>query len=412
MMLIDIPTVYLLTAFSSLLGCIVLMRLRGDYRDSAPALTLFAVAILALGAGFVCFGVREHSHTTAVVMTGYIAFGVSAVLIWQACARLFGVPARPGVATLSLVVYVAGLSTIHEPSAEHAVARIAMNSAFMIVFLGLSARQAHRSRWIAMLRSVRLLRNVMLFFCGVFAIRVLAFLAHGIPLHADGSAPPTVWRLSFAMLTGTLPFSLTVVAFTIANSQLSVELRKSATTDELTGLLTRRWLLDAGSRLLENTSAKGCIALLMIDLDNFKAVNDKYGHGRGDEALRHVASVLRNNLRPGDFIARYGGDEFCALAPVRGEAAAFVVAERVRAAMEAQPFRIDGEPMPITLSIGVTIHRNGDTLRQTIDEADRRAYSAKSGGRNRVVAEDEPEGEPEDEPEGELEGASAASVAA
>ncbi len=388
--MIDVPTVYTLSGLSSLLASAILVWLRGDHRSAGPALTRFTGAVLVLGAAFICFAARDIGQGPMIAILGYAGFGVSAVLIWQACARLFGAPTRTRVALLALLAYVGALLTVHEASAQHAVARMAVNGGFMIVFFGLAARQAHRSRWIAALRSVRLMRTVMVFFCCVFAVRVFAFLLEVIPLHPDGSAPPGTGRLLFALLLGSLPFAITFAAFSCANSQLSAALRRTATTDDLTGLLTRRWLLDSGSRLLERPSPSECTALLMIDLDNFKAINDRHGHGGGDEVLCHVANVLRDNLRPGDFIARYGGDEFCALLQVRGEASAFVVAERIRAAMEARPHRIDGEPVPLTLSIGVTIHRTGATLRQTLDEADRRAYRAKAGGRNRVVANDPP----------------------
>ncbi|MFP5407061.1 MAG: hypothetical protein ACLGHY_12245, partial [Gammaproteobacteria bacterium] len=262
MTLIDIPTVYMLTGISSLLASLILAWLSRDYRDSAKALRLFGAGILALGGGFVCLAVRGHYHDTAMAMLAYAAFGASAVLNWQGCARLFGAPARAAEASLALVAYLVALSTLHEASAQQAVARLALCSAFMIVFMGLSALHAHRSQWITVLSSVRLMRTVMLFFCGVFAVRLLAYLFDAIPLHADGSVPPSTGRLLFALLMGGLPFALTLAAFSIANSQLSAELRKTATTDELTGLLTRRWLLDSGSRLLENCSAHGYMALL------------------------------------------------------------------------------------------------------------------------------------------------------
>ena len=101
----------------------------------------------------------------------------------------------------------------------------------------------------------------------------------------------------------------------------------------------------------------------MIDIDRFKPINDRHGHGVGDQVLRHVAGVLRQSLRPDSLIVRYGGDEFCAL-----------VSQRI----------------PVTLSIGVTVHRPGKTLGQLLDEADRRAYRAKADGRNRVIADDLP----------------------
>jgi diguanylate cyclase (GGDEF)-like protein len=387
---IDIPTIYLLAGFSSLLASAILLWLRGDHRNSGHALSLFIGSVLTLGAGFVCFAARGIGHGTMMAILGYTSIGAAAVLNWQACARLFGAKARPRVAVLALLTYFGALMNLHEPTAQHAVARMAVNAGFMVAFMGLSARLAHRSRWISVPRSVRLMRNVMVFFSGVFAVRVFAFLLHVVPMHADGSAPPSLGRLVFALLLGSLPMAIAFAAFSIANSQLSALLRKTATTDPLTGLLTRGWLLDSGSRLLEHRSEQSCMALLMIDLDNFKTINDRHGHSGGDEVLCHVATVLRDNLRPGDFVARYGGDEFCALVSVPGEAAAFVLAERVRAAMEARPHLINGEPVPLTLSIGVTVHRQGASLRQTLDEADKRAYRAKASGRNRVIGIGQP----------------------
>src|SRR5690606_2609832 len=118
-------------------------------------------------------------------------------------------------------VYVATLFALREPTAEKAIARITLNSAFVIVFMGLAAYEAHRSRWAKALRSVRLIRSLLLVFCAIVLVRAVTFLANGIPLHADGSAPPGALRAFFAAVFGSLPFAITVSVLSIANSQLS-----------------------------------------------------------------------------------------------------------------------------------------------------------------------------------------------
>ena len=385
---LDISTVYLLTGLSSLVGSAILLWLRADHRDSGPALSLFAGAILMLGVGFVCFALRDEWAGRILPVLGYVTFGVSSVLVWLGSLHLLGGRPRPAVAAGALLAYVIALAALSASTAPMAVARIALSSVFLVGFMGLAARAAHRSPWARQLRSVRLMRDLLLVFCALILMRAAVFVADGIPLHPDGSAPPGLTRPLFAAVFGSLPFSITVAVLGVVNSQLSTRLRRMASTDDLTGLVSRRLLQDSAQRMLAESPQSGCIALLMIDVDRFKAINDRYGHQLGDQVLRHVAAVLRQWLRPDSLIVRYGGDEFCALVPIPGEAAAFVVAERLRAAMEASPYALDGQRIAVTLSIGVSVHRHGLTLRQLLDEADRRAYRAKADGRNRVIADD------------------------
>jgi len=391
--LLHIPTVYLLSGFSSLVGAVILIWLRRDHRESSPALTLFAAGILALGIGFMSFALRENVTSWIASLIGYACFGVSAVLIWLGSGQLYGHPGIRGrtvAAGIVLAGYFAVLFALREPTVPGAIGRIVSSSVFVVAFMGLAALDAHRSRWIGPLRSVRLIRALLVLFCVLVTVRAVAFLSHGIQLHPDGSAPPGMLRAFFAAVFGSMPFAITVSVLSIANSQLSARLHRMATTDDLTGLVSRRSLQESADRLLGSTPHGGCIALLMIDVDNFKMINDRHGHAVGDQVLRHVAAVLRQTMRKDSLIVRYGGDEFCVLVPMPGEAAAFVVAERLRANMEASPYRMDTERIPVTLSIGVTVHRHGKTLRQLLDEADRRAYRAKADGRNRVVADDVP----------------------
>lgn len=386
---LDIPTVYLLTGVGSFAGSAILWWLRGDHRGGGPAMALFASSIALLGLGFLTFAIRGHLAPWIPAALGYGAFGIACVLVWLASAYLLGTTPHPRVAGAAVALYLLVFAGLHQPTATQAMARIALSSVFIGVFLVLSVREAQRSRWLASLRSVQLLRVLLIGYASMIALRALLFATEGIALRANGLADPDNWRLLFAIVFASMPFAITVSVLGISNAQLGARLRHLASTDDLTGLVSRRLLEESGARLLARGHEIGCIALMMIDLDNFKSINDRHGHVVGDQLLQHVASVLRHTLRSDSLIVRYGGDEFCALVPVPGEAAAFVVAERLRAAMEAAPLRLGDRRIATTMSIGVAVCRAGSTLAQMLDVADRRAYRAKAQGRNRVVAEDE-----------------------
>lgn len=154
-------------------------------------------------------------------------------------------------------------------------------------------------------------------------------------------------------------------------------------TDALTGLANRRALEARMPGLCELPA--GTVSLLMADIDHFKEINDRLGHGAGDRALRIVSEQLAAALRPGDFLARYGGEEFVAILEA-GPDEAMVVAERLRERIERTRFRSQDQPVHVTLSCGVTTTRAGDTPESVFERADRALYQAKRAGRNRCMA--------------------------
>ena len=163
------------------------------------------------------------------------------------------------------------------------------------------------------------------------------------------------------------------------------EQRQKALIDPLTGLPNRAaW----GERLqheVEQWQAHGKPLLIaMLDLDHFKRINDGYGHLAGDKVLKIIATQLRKHLRPIDFIARFGGEEFVLLMPDTPLAAGLDLIEKLRAAIEACPFHFKGEPVTITTSIGVSAFRTGDRSDHVLKRADEALYRAKRRGRNAV----------------------------
>ena len=160
-----------------------------------------------------------------------------------------------------------------------------------------------------------------------------------------------------------------------------------ALTDPLTGLYNQRYLRRHLGGLLEAGQAHE-IAVLMIDVDHFKSVNDSLGHAAGDKALRAVAETLRSNIRVFDSLARYGGEEFAVVMPGTGCEDAEIAGERLRAAVEAAPIEaIAGIGRKLTVSIGVACAGDAPTTPDALlNAADRALYQAKRAGRNRVVA--------------------------
>lgn len=168
-------------------------------------------------------------------------------------------------------------------------------------------------------------------------------------------------------------------------------LRKQATLDPLTGLNNRRHFETLATHVLARSQRDGTpVTLLLCDVDHFKRVNDERGHAVGDEVLMAIARMLGQNLRDGDVVARWGGEEFVALMPASPLDKACATAERIRAAVQATPLEVDATPLALTLSFGVAQVHGVQDLHAAIARADKALYDAKNAGRNRVSAAQEP----------------------
>jgi two-component system cell cycle response regulator len=163
-----------------------------------------------------------------------------------------------------------------------------------------------------------------------------------------------------------------------------------AVTDALTGLHNRRYMESHLRTLVEEAISNGRpLSLLVTDIDHFKRINDTYGHDAGDNVLKEFAARLRRNTRGMDLACRMGGEEFVVIMPETEIARARQVAERVRACIAAEPFRVNASTqVSITTSVGIAmLERTDDTPETIFKRADNALYSAKRDGRNRVVAD-------------------------
>lgn len=170
------------------------------------------------------------------------------------------------------------------------------------------------------------------------------------------------------------------------NVQHSIE---AAITDALTGLHNRRYMETHLATLAEQAGARGKpLALMILDIDFFKSINDGYGHDAGDDVLREFAVRIRKSIRGIDLACRYGGEEFVIVMPETDMHVAGIVAERLRKSIACDPFVIEKglRRLDVTISIGIaTLDRKGEPISDVIKRADQALYRAKRDGRNRVV---------------------------
>ncbi|WGT25549.1 GGDEF domain-containing protein [Pseudomonas marginalis] len=163
--------------------------------------------------------------------------------------------------------------------------------------------------------------------------------------------------------------------------------RQKALVDPLTGLPNRAAWSERLDHEVNAWHQRGnSLSLAMLDLDHFKRINDGYGHLAGDKVLKIIANVLRKRLRPNDFIARFGGEEFVLLMPDSSLSDALAVGEVLRAAIAACPFHFKGEPVTITVSMGVAQLQPSERSELALKRADEALYRAKAAGRNQVQA--------------------------
>jgi two-component system cell cycle response regulator len=175
--------------------------------------------------------------------------------------------------------------------------------------------------------------------------------------------------------------------------ELESQLRMRATRDPLTGLWTRSAIMEQLDHELDRARRnETAVGVMMADVDSFKSVNDRYGHGAGDTVLSEAARRIRSALRPYDSVGRVGGDEFLVLLPDCDAVVAQTVAERVRASICNEPFQLEDRAVAVSVSIGITVnrlapHADGAVLMRRADDA---LYLAKAAGRNRVAGSTPP----------------------
>ncbi len=185
-------------------------------------------------------------------------------------------------------------------------------------------------------------------------------------------------------------FAILAHQFALALRRLKLykDIETLAITDGLTGAYTRRYFIERFDEEIKRSLLHKCnLSLLMIDADHFKMVNDQHGHLAGDQVLKEIANIIRENVREIDIVGRFGGEEFCVVLAETDMEGARVVAERIRKSAEKRLIKAYDSTLRVTLSIGLAMYpSDGKLLEELMDKADWALYRAKSQGRNCVVA--------------------------
>jgi diguanylate cyclase (GGDEF)-like protein len=194
---------------------------------------------------------------------------------------------------------------------------------------------------------------------------------------------PTNWAEDVNLITSIIGMTIAgALSLSLSQSRLAARHRREAETDALTGLLNRRALFErhGAGEMAEQT------AVIVFDLDEFKTINDRHGHGIGDLVLRRFAAAIGDNLRPFDTAARMGGEEFALVLPRCTPELALLVAERIRALFETDQMETEEGPLRATVSAGLAFSEIAVPFESALRRADAALYRAKRDGRNRVVA--------------------------
>ena len=301
-------------------------------------------------------------------------------MIYRALRQLVGVPVIPRLRRWSEIAALCLLLLLAWLGGPRSFAL-----AFHIVCLALSLGLT----W-AVRRALLAPRNAaetamaatLLFYAGTWVFALYATLQHDGPEHRHLLYVEPPLLAAYGVIYALLPLLVGAHVLNLANARLDRRLRQQASTDELTGLLTRRALNERAMAWHADVLERERLpAVLLLDIDHFKQVNDEHGHSEGDRVLVAVADALREHHAARGRVARVGGEEFVVLFPGQRADAAMRECETLRQAVADLSIGL-----PVTLSFGVAEGRPGEMVEDVFARADVALYAAKRGGRNRVEA--------------------------
>jgi diguanylate cyclase (GGDEF)-like protein len=348
------------------------------------ALRIWAAALAAGAVGTLVVGLfgPVPGMDPSVVGNTLIVAGV--VLAWESMRRFNGRPPGRGRVVGSILAFLLVFGVAWLVGADLRV-RVFICSLAIALFTFLAGREIAMGG-----RQERLSgRTTTAVIFGIVALDMVIRAAHaalGPPVARDIAffAEPVQGHTLFAMTIGLVCLGISGLS-TMAHERLLHRYERLALTDELTQLPNRRFFVEHAERVARRGALDGRpVSLLVMDLDHFSEINERFGHPGGDEALVAFAIALRSHVRPTDVVARYGGEEFCALLLDTDLPHAKEAAERLRAAISDLSIEVKGQLLRFTVSIGITLLQGADVDR-AIDRADQALYQAKHEGRNRVA---------------------------
>jgi diguanylate cyclase (GGDEF)-like protein len=380
---LDLRTVMLMTAGVNLLFAGILM-LVGRHAGAIKGARQWALGDLCIGLSFGAAGLLPEPPVTWVIVLLAMMVGAGIGLLYSGIDAFKGKRCNYTV-PVALAALMAMQNIWFAVLHDDVQGRIAAN---WLVYSLVHAACA----WSLFVRIEKPMRTAYWLAAASFAFVALATGARAADAVLSAVSEVRLFEANMASQSAFFVASMAQISLSFAlvlliNYRLANDLRRLAAIDALTGLLNRGSLEGEATRLAARASRSGGnIALILIDVDNFKGVNDRYGHPAGDEVLRQLAALMTIMTRSGDCLGRYGGEEFCMVLPDTSEADAAVLAERLRQRYADLRVAWRGEMLSGSISIGVADARlAGVDMATMVAAADKALYQAKGDGRNRVV---------------------------
>ena len=381
---LHLPTLLLLSmAMNLMVGGLLWAVYR--LRERQPCFRLWSMACAAFVVGTLLASLRAYVAAPLVtVFVAHLLLAFSPLLVLMGIHRLLGFPAIGSVRTartliIAGTVYVVGL-TVSFAETTH-LPRL-LTALFSTIIFSLAIYRLNRSS-----RTPRMPFRILQVIFGVHGtlmmLQVLVIATgHGTLVALDVDTVLAMILVHHLLLATATVMALPLLAFT----QAERDLRTLAEHDELTKLLNRRAFFQQGLAAFANARQhRHSLTVLMIDLDYFKQINDRWGHEVGDSVLQHVARIMTEELRDGDIIGRIGGEEFAAVLNTGSREEVKAITNRLLHKIAERAFLVEGKPLSLSASIGgVAISPSIQSFHEMMRLADAAMYQAKENGRNRM----------------------------
>jgi diguanylate cyclase (GGDEF)-like protein len=376
MLVSNLSTLLAITVFTSgLVGCLLLLSWLQHRRIFALALWGSAFIIAAIATTLIT--ARGAIPDVWSIVIGNAILATASGIIWSGVRNFEGKRVSVVLTLAGALIWLAACAI--GPIYKLSEARATVMAAITIIYTLLAVLELWRGRGEEMSRW-----PIMLLLLGHAAA-----IPVRIPLVGSltGHHPLHVGLLAFAFFeTLFLCICAAYLLVGLVKDRIAARYQRAALIDPLTGVANRRGFLQAAERVVVRIRFTGRpAALLLFDLDRFKNINDKFGHGAGDAVLTAFCQLATSLLRPTDLFGRIGGEEFAILLPDTARQDALLLAERLRAAFEATAHKVAERTLTATVSVGVAISDAASSdLAALLDVADQALYRAKALGRNRV----------------------------
>lgn len=347
-------------------------------------MVLWAVAFGFAGIGAMIQALRATLPKILVIGVSNALLVLTVALVWAGFRAFDHRPVRPGWTVAGSLVWLA--ACLFPPFYASLEARVSLVSVLMAGYSVAAFVHQMRMRAVDPLPARSTLMLLLGAHAAVIAARVpMLFL---FPIEETAGTLRAGWVGLFGAEAVVHAFLIVVAILALMQDRVERDVRHAAETDALTGLANRRAFVAAASERLA-AGARG--ALLLIDIDHFKAINDSHGHQTGDDVLSGFAARAGSVLPPGPLFGRIGGEEFAVFLPGVDNAEAVVIAQHLRESVAARPFATTVRPVHVTVSIGVAVTAGVDTpFDRLFADADAALYRAKSAGRNRIQTHERP----------------------